>query len=384
MKVGIFGGTFDPPHIGHVLSAMAAANQLDLDLVLIVPVGMPSHKALPEGSPSADVRLFMTLTAFWNVKKTIVSNIEINNPEPSYTVDTVSVIRDIYPDAELYLLVGTDMYLTLESWKDYEGLLNTVTPAVFSRSPDDHKKIKDYSRRIESRYGVKTETVINTVVQISSSELREMLPNRDGVRYIADTNYAYIIRNRLYEAKPSWEWLRERAHSMLSPQKVPHVIGCEYEALRLATHWNVDLDDAREAAILHDITKRFNVKENLRILEDRGVDVGKLGFAEEKLLHSKSGAALARDVFGISDRVADAIMWHTTGRAHMSALEKVIYLADYIEPTRDFQGVEELRKKAYDDLDGAMKLGLEISVADMQERGITPNRTTFDALSDYA
>ena len=381
MRVGIYGGTFNPPHIGHVLSAMTAANQLELDILLVVPAGVPPHKPVPVGTPSADIRLFMTMTAFWNVEKTIVSNIEVKNPWPSYTVDTVESIKQLYPDAELYLLVGTDMFLTLETWKDYEKLLKLVTPAVFFRSSDDREKIKNYSNILKDRYDVASKTVINNAVQISSTELREMLSKRQGVRYINDTNYSYIIKNKLYGAKPNWDWLRERAYSMLDPERVPHVEGCEKEALQLAKRWGAVPDDAREAAILHDITKRLGAAENVRILEDRGITVDNLDNNEYKLLHPKTGAVLARDIFGVSDEVANAIMWHTTARAGMSLLEKVIYIADYIEPTRDFSGVDVLRGLAYDNLDSAVRMGLEITIEDIESRGIVPNRTTIDALN---
>jgi len=382
VRVGIYGGTFNPPHIGHVQAAKVAADQLGLDLLLIIPVGTPPHKKLPPASPSADIRLFMTLTAFRNMQNSIVSNIEVKNPEPSYTVETVKVIKEIYPEAKLFLLLGTDMFLSLESWSDHVTLLETVTPAVFSRNPGDSLRIREYSKRLHELHGANAEIIINNVVSISSSELREMLPMRGGVEYMAEANYSYIIKKRLYGAKPDWNWLRERAQSMLSPSRLQHVLGCEAEALRLAERWGVDQDDAREAAILHDITKRFGLEANLRILEDHGITVGKLENAEEKLLHAKSGAALAKHVFGVSKVVSDAIMWHTTGRARMTALEKVIYLADYIEPTRDFPGVDKLRALAYKSLDGAMVMGLEISIKDMWTRGITPNRTTFDALND--
>ena len=382
MKVGIYGGTFNPPHIGHVLSVMSAASQLDLDVLVIVPAGIPPHKTLPAGTPPADLRHFLTMNAFWNVERTIVSNIEVNNPGPSYTADTVMTLKQIYPDADLFLLIGTDMFLTLEYWKNFEKLIRTVTPAVFSRSTNERKKIKNYAKRLQERHGVVTKTVINKAVQISSSELREMLTKREGVRYINDTNYSYIIKNRLYGAKPDWDWLRARAHSMLVPARIPHVTGCEEEALSLAKRWSVNSDDAREAAILHDITKRLNVYDHLRILEDCNITIGKLEFAEEKLLHAKTGAVLAKNVFGVSDEVADAIMWHTTGRAGMSMLEKVIYLADYIEPNRDFPGVDKLRELAYKNINSAMRFGLEMTIEDIVSRGITPNHTTIDALND--
>ena len=382
MKVGIFGGTFNPPHIGHERAAKAAANQLGLDLLVIVPVGVPPHKPLPNGSPSADIRLFMTHTAFYKERNTIVSNIEVTNLEPSFTVETVSVIKEIYPDADLFLLLGTDMFLTLETWKDFVTLLGIVTLAVFSRGNDDYHRIRDYSSLIHERYGVTTKIIANAVIPVSSSGLRDMLPKRGGLGYINDTNYSYIIKNGLYGAKPDWNWLRERAYSMLSPSRIQHVTATETAALSLARHWGVDLDDAREASILHDITKKFGLESHLRVFEDYGVPVGTLRYAEEKLLHPKTGALLAKAVFGVSDNVADAIKWHTTGRAGMSKLEKVLYLADYIEATRDFPGVEELRRLAFEDMDEAMATGLAMTITDVTARGITPDQATIDALDD--
>ena len=382
MKVGIYGGTFNPPHIGHERAAKAASSQLGLDLLVIVPVGVPPHKPLPPGSPSADIRLFMTHTAFYKTRNTIVSNIEVTNQGPSFTIETVSVIKQIYPDAELYLLLGTDMYLTLETWKEHRALLGLVTLAVFSRGTEDIYRIRDYAGVLKERYSVTTKTITNTVVPISSSGLRDMLPKRGGLGYINDTNYSYIIKNGLYGAQPDWNWLRERAYSMLSPTRIQHVTATETAAIKLAKHWGVDLDDAREASILHDITKKFGLNAHLRVFEDFGLPVGTLRFAEEKLLHPKTGALLAKAVFGVSDEVADAIRWHTTGRAGMSALEKVLYLADYIEATRDFPGVEDLRRLAYENLDEAMALGLEMTIADVTARGITPEQATIDALND--
>jgi len=148
VKVGIFGGTFNPPHIGHVQSAIAAAKQLKLDVVHVIPAGLPPHKALPEGTPSADIRLFMTRSAFRDVENVVVSSIETDKTEPSYTADTVMRIKQSYLDAEIFLLVGTDMFLTIETWKDSAQLLKYATPAVFPRSPGDLEKIREYSMTI--------------------------------------------------------------------------------------------------------------------------------------------------------------------------------------------------------------------------------------------
>ncbi|MCL2227016.1 MAG: nicotinate (nicotinamide) nucleotide adenylyltransferase [Oscillospiraceae bacterium] len=382
MRVGIYGGTFNPPHTGHENSALTAIGQLSLDFLVIIPVGVPPHKPMPKGSPSADTRLLMAKNAFSNLKNTIVSSIESRNPEPSYTVETVDVIQHIYPDAELFLLMGTDMYLSLETWRGFKSLLKAITPTVFSRDEDDTQKIAEYSLYLEETYGVRTKTVLNTVIPVSSSQLRELLPERGGIGYINDTNYSYIISCRLYGAKPDWSWLREHAYSMLTPTRVPHVAACEDAAISLAKRWGVDLGDAREAAILHDITKKFDLDAHLKALEDNGIEIVSLKDDDEKLLHAKSGAVLAQSMFGTSPEVTDAIRWHTTGKAGMSMLAKVLYLADYIESTRDFPGVGTLRQLAYENINEAMVLGLEMTVSDVTARGITPDEATLDAIKD--
>jgi len=382
VRVGIFGGTFNPPHIGHVESAKTAAAALNLDILVVIPVGVPPHKAFPEGSPSADIRLQMSQNTFGVLPKTVVSDIESKNLRPSFTVDTVEVLSQIYHNAELYLLMGTDMYLSIETWKNFKSFLKNITPAVFSRNEDDRQKISAHSAYLRETYNTETETVSNDVIPISSSEIREMLPKRGGVRYITDTNYAYIISNRLYNAQPDWQWLRNKAHAMLEPNRVPHVASCETEAVKLAERWGVDADCAREAAILHDITKIFDVSEHIKTLEDNGITIEPMTKDEEKLLHARSGAVLAKVIFGAPDEVVEAIRWHTTGKAGMSELSKVLYLADYIESTRDFPGVQELRELAYKDINEAMVLGLEMTVSDVESRGIIPDEDTLGAITD--
>lgn len=105
------------------------------------------------------------------------------------------------------------------------------------------------------------------------------------------------------------------------------------------------------AAILHDCTKYLELDDQLRLCRQYGVELDELEQQAVKLLHAKTGACIARDIFGEPDEVYQAIFWHTTAKADMTLLEKIIYIADYIEPNRDFEGVEELRRLAYEDLD---------------------------------
>ena len=109
---------------------------------------------------------------------------------------------------------------------------------------------------------------------------------------------------------------------------------------------------------------------------------GKGGISIEKLYHAISGAAVARHIFGVSPGIESAIRWHTTGKADMTTLEKIIYLADYIEPTRDFCDLTELRALAFQNLDRAMLLGLTMAVHDLKERGMAVHSNSVYA-RDY-
>ena len=149
---------------------------------------------------------------------------------------------------------------------------------------------------------------------------------------------------------------------------------------RLALRWGADPEAARRAGILHDCTKYLDLAEQLKLCDEYGIVLDDLEQKAVKLLHSKTGAAIARHVYGAPDEVCDAIYWHTTGKADMTLLEKVLYLADYIEPSREeFPGLKELRRLAYEDLDQALLLGCRLTIEDMEERGVPVHTNTLQA-----
>ena len=126
---------------------------------------------------------------------------------------------------------------------------------------------------------------------------------------------------------------------------------------------------ARRAGLLHDVTKALPGPEQLKLSDKYGMMLDTFERSHPKLLHAKSGAAVAGAVFGESAAVQSAICWHTTGKPDMTLLQKILYLADYMEPNRDFPGVERLRALAQHDLDEAVLLGLEMSLDLLTETG---------------
>mgnify|MGYP003277342144 FL=1 len=387
MKIGIYGGTFNPPHLGHMAAAKAAVAALGLDKLLLIPAAIPPHKALPSDTPAPEHRLAMVEKwADGMGAGAEVSALELEREGKSYTSDTLRAIRQTYPDAELWLLMGTDMFLTLHLWHEPEVILSLAGICAFGRTEQDGEALFAPQREhLQKDFDAKITTItLPGLVDISSTRLREQLENGGGGQYLLPSVYGYILMHRLYGTKADLKnldlnQLRACSYSMMRAKRIPHVMGVEEEAVKLAQRWGADPELARRAGILHDCTKYYELPEQLDICEEYGVQLDALEQKAVKLLHSKTGACIARGVFGQPDAVYDAIFWHTTGKADMTTLEKVLYIADYMEPNRDFDGVERLRHLAYTDLDKAMLLGVEMTIQEMQQRQVPIHTNTLQA-----
>lgn len=383
MKICIYGGSFNPPHLGHIAALRAVRAAIQPDLTLVIPDRIPPHKELTAGSPEPMERLLMTMMAFVDEPGVEVSDMELHRSGKSYTADTVRELCACNPDAQLYLVIGTDMLTTFEQWHDFRYLLGQVTLVALARTGDEHAEVERFSAYLRQTYAAQVIALPAEPIPVTSTAVRALLPQRRGSEYLAPNVYAHIIQQRLYGAKPDLNWLREQAYPMLKPRRISHVWGCEHEARKLAERWGCDPDAAAEAGILHDCTKKLELSDQLLLSEKYGIINDTVETANTKLLHAKTGAAVAKDRFGVPLEIENAIRWHTTGKADMTTLEKVLYMADYIEPSRDFDGVDELRRLAYTDLDAAMVLGLKMSLEDLRAGGITPHENTVQALNWY-
>lgn len=393
MRIGIYGGTFNPPHLGHLMAARTVFEVLKLDKLLLVPAGIPPHKDLPEDSPSAEQRFEMTRFAGEQLglgEHVETLDVELRRGGKSYTADTLAAIHKQYPDAELWLLMGTDMFLTLQAWRQPEKIFSLAGVAAFGRTEEDTEELfsaqRDYLYRTYPDARLFTLTIPG-VIDISSTELRERLVRGEGGYLLPPAVYGYILREGLYETCADLKHLtltqlRPIALSYLKHKRIPHVLGTEQEAIRLAEHYGADIGKARVAALLHDCTKKLDMDEQMSLCQKYHIELDELEQHALKLLHAKTGAEVARSVFGVNEEIYRAIKWHTTGRAGMTLLEKVIYLADYIEPSRDFPGVDRLRQTCYENLDEGLRLGLRMTIEEMKERGNPVHHATLEALAD--
>ena len=389
MRIGVYGGTFNAIHRGHLTAARAAADALGLEKVLLIPDNLPPHKALPAGSATGEDRLEMCRLTAGEVPGMEVLDLELRRSGPSYTSDTLAELHAQYPDDELWLLVGSDMFLSLQEWHEPERILSLAGIAAFHRTRgDETERFAQQKANLEQIYGARVALLENPdVVEISSTELRVQLAQGRGRSFLTEAVCGYVLRRGLYGTHADLkhltpEALRPIALSFLKPKRMPHVLGTEHEAAVLARRYGADVTSARIAALLHDCTKKLSMEEQLALCEQYGIALDELERKNLKLLHAKTGAAIARDLFGVSDEIYWAIYWHTTGKADMTKLEKVIYLADYIEPSRDFPGVEKLRRAVHADLEHGLLMALEDSIEEMRQRGNPVHPNTVEA-RDY-
>ena len=381
MRRGFLGGTFNPPHLGHVRAAAKAAKELGLEALYVIPAGIPPHKELPEGGAAGDQRLEMARLAFGDIPGLEVLDWEIRRAGKSYTADTVERLLSEDPEGELWMLCGTDMFETLPEWHRGDWLLRTLHVAAYPRKAGEEARIDALAEEYRREYGARTRRIGVRALDVSSTELRELLRRGKGASLLPKEVYRYILKNRLYAVRPEPDALWELVRPWYKKSRIPHVEGCRRTAVALARRWGADELDAENAAILHDITKKMPVEEQLQYCEKRGNINFSYHPEYEAALHAFSGAAAAALEFGVSPEVEDAIRWHTTGRANMSLLEKIIWLADYIEPGRTTPGVEKIRRLAESDLDEALRRALKNSLRHLEEQSWTPHPATREALA---
>ncbi len=371
VKIGIYGGSFNPPHIGHIRGAVFAKEKLGLDKLILIPAGDPPHKALAEGSPTAEQRLRMVRLAAQGIPGIEVSDMELRRDGKSYTYQTVEALRQRFPAAELTLIMGTDMYLCFQDWVHPQRIAGQCRLAVLYRGG------KGEAQRLEAhreQSGYRCRLLQNPVTDISSTQIRRMLRLRCAGEFLDPKVLAFIQENGLYGTQDDCRSLSEKeleavVVSLLNPNRVAHVLGCRDTAVKLAQQYGANPTDAARAALLHDITKALDGPLQLTLAREYGMILDDFSAHNPKTLHALTGSWVARKIFGENNAVVEAIRSHTTGKEDMNLLEKIIYVADYMEPNRDFPSVEMLREIAWRDITEATRVGLEMTLDMLKKQG---------------
>ncbi len=371
-RIGIYGGTFSPPHVGHIRGAEYAINALQLRKLLLIPSCVAPNKTATADTPTPTQRAEMLEIAAGEGME--VCHIELTRGGISYTHETVEALAAQYPDKELVLLMGTDMFRAFPDWKSAEQIIKNASIGVLFRGEkEEEKQIAPAKEKLEQS-GAKIYLLQNPVTAISSTQLRRLLAFQCAGAFLPAGVENYIYHNGLYGTNENYrnlpmERLEKVVTSLLKPSRVNHVLGCRDTAAELARRWGANEQDAARAGMLHDVTKALDGPLQLTLCREYGIVLGAFSQKNPKTLHALTGSLVAERIFGENEAVVAAIASHTTGKANMNTLEKIIYVADYMEPNRDFPGVEKLRQLAFEDLDKALKLGLEMTLELLKAQG---------------
>ena len=197
MRLGIIGGTFDPIHYGHLFIAEEARARFQLNHVAFIPNGQPPHKNGAVVSPARH-RYAMTQTAVAGNPNFICSPIEMQRPGLSYTVDTLTTLKEMYPDAELFYITGVDAIAQILTWKRHEEVFRLATFLAATRPGFDLLSLKD---ALPQDYLARVLLIGSTYLGISSTDIRDRVRQNLPARYLTpDSVLNYIYKNQLYKA----------------------------------------------------------------------------------------------------------------------------------------------------------------------------------------
>ena len=344
MRIGIYGGTFNPPHFGHKKLALELKEKANLDKVIIIPTFVPPHKQGGYIAPSVHriemCKLLFTEDFFE------VSDIEIAREGKSYTFDTLCTLKEIYPDDELFLIIGSDMLLCFHKWYRYEDILSMVTLCVATRQEDiTRQELQNYSSDVLDRNIESDEIIIADFdpFECSSTDVRFHISlGLDIYCFVPKEIDRYIKINLLYES-PYMEhkrMLREK----LDDFRFYHSLCVAESAKFLALEYGIDEEKAYFAGLLHDVMKNATKEEMLQMIKKGDIILTHTEENNAKLWHSIAGSVFVKTELGIDDEeITSSIRYHTTGKAGMTTFEKVIYIADYISADRNYPDVETMR-----------------------------------------
>lgn len=369
MKTGIFGGTFNPPHNGHVRLARAAADELGLDKVLIIPSCIPPHKIAAKLASGED-RLEMCRIAFGDDPRFEVSPMELNRSGRSYTVDTLRELKRLYPESEMYFIVGSDMLDSFDKWYLWQEILSLSVLCAASRE-------KGYIPDL-SRFGELAERIRFFDLppfEVSSTQIRN---SAEYDEKLIDPRVADYIKSRgLYE--DGLDAYRPLLCEKLNDRRRFHSECVSESAGELARRYSASVEKARLAGLLHDVMKNAPADEQLKYLKN----ATSLERLNTKVWHQITGEAFLRENGIIEDEeILGAVRWHTTGKAGMSLLEKIVYVADFISADRDYKDVEVVRRLAYISLEHAILYTSRYTVNKLAAGDMLLHPATVDCYND--
>lgn len=361
------GGTFQPIHNGHLEMARLALSTLSLDRVVFLIAGNPPHKVMQGDATDSD-RLAMVRLAAGGEPVFDVCTDELAREGPSYTVDTLRAWKAAHPEDELFFLMGSDMLRSFPHWREPEALSRLADIACITRAGQSGGE-EAAATGIERDFGGKVH-ILGSVQAVSSTEVRSrVFAARSLLGLVPDSVATYMYQHLLYQP-PEIGNAYERLSRDLTGKRLAHSLYTMQRAIDMAERYGCDPERARLAALLHDCAKQLP-QNRLEVLSGEAIII-------PPVLHACAGAVIAKTVYGVlDDATLRAIRLHSTGDSGMTTLDKILYLADITEQTRDFPLVSRLRAET--DLDRAMLLAIKGTLCYIQSKGLPLHPSTLRA-----
>ncbi len=358
-RVGILGGTFNPIHISHLLIARCALNELSLDKIIFMPSKNPPHKQDLDVA-SDDDRMNMVRFAIEDEPGFEASGLELSREGLTYTADTLAILREMNPDTKYYFIIGGDSLEAFDTWHEPDQILRRCALVCCGRAGQESFYVRQRIQALRDKYTTanfipEIHYINSPKMDISSNLIRKYISYDISTLGMTKPSVSnYIFKTRLYRSS-AYDELRIKMESLLSPHRFAHVKNVAKTAVRLAQIYGADMDKAYIAGMLHDCAKYLDDDQMLDAAKEYKIELEEVEKQSLQLVHAKVGAVFAKEIYGIEDEdILNAIRYHTTGRPEMSILEKIIYVADYIEPGR---------KRMVDDVEAAKMLELARSYA---------------------
>lgn len=360
-KIGIMGGTFDPVHIAHLSLSEYVKEKYCLDKIIFIPLGNAPHK---ENITPSNHRYNMTKLAIEGNNNFEISSIDIDRNKTTRTIDTLKDLVNIYgKKAQFYFIIGSDNINMIDEWKNIDEIFSICNFIVTTRP---NCIIKNDAKNIIEKYKNKIYFTNPPLLEISSSDIRKKVSQEKSIKYIVPKKVEiYINENKLYKYTffDDCTHYIDKLSKTLTKDRLKHSLRVAKEAKNLAIEYNIDAKKAYIAGLLHDCCKCYDIDKIYQTADKYNFKMDNIFEKQPYLAHSFLGYFVAKNEYLIQDtEILNSIKYHTTGKANMSELEKIVYIADYIEPKRTHNGVYVAREIAYENLNKAMKIILKNTI----------------------
>lgn len=403
MKIGVYGGSFDPVHNGHIAMIRSALKSGFIDCVIVIPSVRNSFKLYTNKLPPP-YRLYMMKETVegLGLKNVFVSDVEYGIDGVSYTSVVLAKLTSdehIIPfltengikrkkaeeHHEFFWMMGSDTLGSFEHWYKPGEILNYASLLAAVR-PGDDTDVEKAKASIKKNLGGRVEIFRLDGIDCSSSQIT----SSGDYSQVPEPALEFIKRHALYTENTKLEGVSDEArkqffeaavwmHRYLGGKRLLHTLNVGYLSAHLADLYGCDKDKALIAGALHDCAKELPIEQQLEMAKRYTGDL----FTEKKIIHSSAGATFVKEKLGIDDKeILDAICYHTTGRGNMTVLEKIVYLADKIEPARNYMDLGPIRETAEHDLDEAVRMTADAVRNKFKSQGRDMHPVTIQMMKD--